>query len=827
MRLRRATCLVFALAVVAATFVRPSAAYASLTSVHVRDVTTSSARVVIWRSSSGQRTIYYRYGSSGTLSITSSLQNVVFTISGLTSGTNYTLEVSLQSNFGNSQSASFTTLSGASLSSVSASEVTGVSATATVTLTNPDTLPVSVYLRYKHSDEGAWSTTSVNTYGTSVTFSLAGLDYGRDYEVQVSLSGSYTNTSSITVTTDLILPECSAANSPLVDLGEIGIAAGSELTHQGSVPGTVAAASCVDSASRTGVLFTFSVASGEEGAVSVEARRSTSTMVPELLVRSGDAYTGSALFQDTRAGALDALAAGLVDAGTYTLQLRSGARLSDSDVQAGGPYSVTVTRLQPRLVSAFSDPTTVTTVWDVGATTSTDSGNAVELTVQIEYREDSEQTWTSVAASLSPPEGQESVTDTVTGLDFGSAYYVRAAYTNAAEYVESDGILTRARILLSGAPYGVEATAHVVDVATRKYQVRAAWETPEIVADDNTDWGYAIRLDGGVAYFNEAGREHVQETVFLYGADAVRGGVLAIEVNNSFECLEPAESEANSWTTCSLNYNQRDYILPLGAYWSTPWSAPALVRIADHGFTAGTTGTDKDPDQAVTETMDVFLGVAGLGEEDRPSQALSVLLCSGLALGAGVGLALKAGGMKLAPVLLGTGVGYTIWGGLGPVIFGVPGGLVAVTAALPVVGGGLALMNRFLPFLPMVSRVIVVLLLVHFATMLGHIMAGAEPAVCAGSSDVLCGTPLEGIFGRAESTEVSANPFKFLGSVLTLMSVLKGFTWYDYELLSSSGNVVVVLWVWGVRAVFMGVALWLLWQGLGIIAQAMGRFFGR
>ena len=59
------------------------------------------------------------------------------------------------------------------------------------------------------------------------------------------------------------------------------------------------------------------------------------------------------------------------------------------------------------------------------------------------------------------------------------------------------------------------------------------------------------------------------------------------------------------------------------------------------------------------------------------------------------------------------------------------------------------------------------------------------------------------------------------------MSVLKGFTWYDYELLSSSGNVVVVLWVWGVRAVFMGVALWLLWQGLGIIAQAMGRFFGR
>ena len=735
MRLRWAACGVITLVVVAATVMWPPEAHAwSVTGISVSNITVSSAQVqfTITNPYSYTRTIYYRHKPSGgaytrgTVQTTSTSASV--TITGLSSGTNYTVQASNQSNYFSSKSASFTTLSGASLSSVSVSGVTGVSATATVTLDNPDTRPVTVHLRYKRTSESTWTTNSASTTSASVDFALSGLDYGRDYEVQASLSETYTNITSGAFTTDLIAPVCDETNNPPVDLGEIGISAGSALTRQGSVPATVSGAPCVDSDSRSGVYLRFTLAAGEAGAVKVEAPRGTSTMTPDLLVRGGDAYTGAELFQDTRAGALDALAAGLVDAGTYTLQLRSGARLSDSDAQAGGSYSVTVTRLQPRLVSASSEPTTVTTVWDVGATTSTDSGNAVELSVQTEYREDSEQTWISAAASLSPPEGQDSVTDTVTGLDFGSAYYVRAAYTNAAEYVESDGILTRARILLSGAPYGVEATAHLVDVATRKYQVRAAWETPEIVAGDNTDWGYATRLDGGVAHFNEAGREHVQETVFLYGADAVRGGVLAIEVNNSFECLEPAESEANPWTTCSLNYNQRDYILPLGAYWSTPWSAPALVRIADQGFTAGTTATDKDPDQAVTETMDVLLGVAGLGEENRPSQALSVLLCAGLALCAGVGLALKAGGMKLAPVLLGTGVGYTIWGGLGPVIFGVPGGLVAVTAALPVVGGGLALMNRFLPFLPMVSRVIVVLLLVHFATMPGHIMAGAEPA---------------------------------------------------------------------------------------------------
>ncbi len=160
-------------------------------------------------------------------------------------------------------------------------------------------------------------------------------------------------------------------------------------------------------------------------------------------------------------------------------------------------------------------------------------------------------------------------------------------------------------------------------------------------------------------------------------------------------------------------------------------------------------------------------------------------------------------------------------------LFGVPAALVAVTAAFPIAGGGLHLMNRFMPAMPPTAKVIAVLLLIHFATMMGHVMAGAEPAGCAGSADFLCGTPLEGIFGRAQGIEVSANPFKFAGSVLTLLRIMKDFTWYEYELLTASTNIVVMLWVWVVRVVVVGVALWMARQGLGIIAQAVGRFFGR
>ena len=672
-----------------------------VTGLSISSITTSSAslQVNLANPDGDSLTVHYRYRPSGGAYTsgtgTTSGTSASFAISGLTSGTSYYVQASLYSGYYPSRSGSFATQSGASLSSVSASGVTGVSATVAVSMTNPDTLPVAVYLRYRKNPQSAWTTRSASTTGASAAFQLSGLEHGWDYSVQASLSGSYTNTTSGTFTTGLIAPECGESNNPPVDLGEIGIAAGSVLTHQGSVPGTVAAAPCVDSDSRSGAYFRFSVASGEAGAVKVEASPGTSPMSPDLLVRSGDAYTGTALFKDTRAGEDNALAAGLVDAGTHTLQLRSGARLTGSGPASGGAYSVTVTRLQPRVASVSALPTSLSTIWDVGAATSTGADNGVDLSVMIDYREDSAQAWTSAETSISPSDQQQSVSTTITGLDIGRTYHVRAAYTNAAVYVESGGILTRARILLSGAPYGVEATAGLVDEAIRRYEVRAAWETPPIVADDNIEWGYATRVDGGVPHPNEAGREHVQETVFFYSGDAVRGGALTIEVINSFECLAPDASETDPWTTCALTYNERDYTLPVDAYWSTPWSAPALARIAGPGFTAGTTGMDKPPDDAVVQLIDLGFELAGVGPEDRPSHALSVMLCAAIALTAGIGIALKTGGMKLPQVALGSGLFYSIFGGIGPFLFGVPGALVVVTVAAPVGLGGAWLMRRF------------------------------------------------------------------------------------------------------------------------------------
>lgn len=127
----------------------------------------------------------------------------------------------------------------------------------------------------------------------------------------------------------------------------------------------------------------------------------------------------------------------------------------------------------------------------------------------------------------------------------------------------------------------------------------------------------------------------------------------------------------------------------------------------------------------------------------------------------------------------------------------------------------------------MTVKVMVGILLLQVATTFGAVAASAQPAACEGSRDFLCGTLLEGLFGRAEEVEVSANPFRFAGSVLTLFQVMRGLTWYDYEVLNESENVIVALWVFVVKGFFVCFRLYLGWRFLGIISQAVGRFLGR
>ena len=118
-------------------------------------------------------------------------------------------------------------------------------------------------------------------------------------------------------------------------------------------------------------------------------------------------------------------------------------------------------------------------------------------------------------------------------------------------------------------------------------------------------------------------------------------------------------------------------------------------------------------------------------------------------------------------------------------------------------------------------------LLLHVFTHFGVLAANREPVECVESDNYLCGTPLADLFGHAARLSISANPFKVAQSMLAVVGIMGELTWYDYAVLNESSNEVVRMFVWVVKAGFICLRLYLLYRAGSVIANAVGRFFGR
>ena len=127
----------------------------------------------------------------------------------------------------------------------------------------------------------------------------------------------------------------------------------------------------------------------------------------------------------------------------------------------------------------------------------------------------------------------------------------------------------------------------------------------------------------------------------------------------------------------------------------------------------------------------------------------------------------------------------------------------------------------------MTPKILAAILILHLATTFGAIAAGGLPSACEGSKDFFCGTPLDGLWDRADDVEVSPNPFRFGASVVKLLGVLQSLTWYDYEVLNQSDWTLAVIFVFAMKGAFTIFRLYILWRFLSIIAQTAGRFLGR
>ena len=492
---------------------------------------------------------------------------------------------------------------------------------------------------------------------------------------------------------------CTPDNFPPVQLGTLGLSGGSTLTHAGTLEGRFYEAPC-DSpfdSWRAAKFFEFTVGADAAGAVQIEAPRGQSTMLAGLYLRSGTAYSGSVVWQDANyvhaTYSDDALAAGLLAAGAYTLELRNASTdmTNANPAAAGGAYSITITRLQPEATSSYTTPSGVHTTWDLGAAVQASqrntTANRIALDVDIDYKLESAPDWTSAATGLSPEDGGRTVSNDISGLTLGETYLVRAGYTNASHH-ESVELETEAFIRISASPYRLEAVATLIDEAMVKYRIRAAWQTPEIELGDDLSYVYATRLDGGDAVRNPAGQEEVLETVFDYAPAAGRN-ILEIEVNNTFSCA------ASAGAPCELVYDGRDHAIPAGESWSTTWSAPGLVQFGDMAGGFGSAATDRDPAPAVTQAIDLALEQAMVPEESRQTEALAVLLGGVLSIGVGVALGVVARGPAVNRVILGAGIAFTLLGGVATVLFGFPDELIAMMAAVVMIMAAAFLIKRF------------------------------------------------------------------------------------------------------------------------------------
>ena len=509
---------------------------------------------------------------------------------------------------------------------------------------------------------------------------VTGLNNFQDYIVRVYAYYGLWNSGSVSTT---VMPNPGLCDSGAVDLGTLAVAADSELTSSGELPAAAADLPCVDADTRGSAYFTLVIGTNDAGAVKIESAQGLSAMRPELLLRSGSgAYSGDPLFQDIRADVEDALAAGLVSAGTYTLQLRSTVAADSGQTGIGGAYSVQVTRLQPEPtgLSGFGDR--MLTAWKVGLPVSDDTLNTIALPIKIEYKETKDAAWTVEQVSISPENGEQSFVEEVTGLNVGGTYHVRAAYVGATHYIETADIRVAGQVQLAPGPSGVQASFMLVDEDTNQHEVRVEWETPFFTVDDDTTWKYWLRLDEGIPFPNPSGVEHSQEHRFLYS----KPGLLGIEVRSGFRCTETTGD-------CEITYNGNEYEIPAQGEWSTVWSGPAFVVIPGEVALAGE-GASADPDQAVVALLYTVMGAAGASENEGLARTLSVLLCLVLAAFAAFWV-VRRFGLNTSTVIVAALAFLLIFAGLGLEFFGVPPPLVIVIVVVPFALAGFSLIRKF------------------------------------------------------------------------------------------------------------------------------------
>ena len=197
----------------------------SLSALTVMSVTLTGAtlKVDILAPNGESQTINYRYRpvtqndwtttatDAGSDSTTTTTESAEFTLSGLSSGTQYEVQATLDSDLDNPTlsvlEATLTTLTPDPSISDVAIDAKQTTAKATITIANPGTSGNTVHLHFRVQNTNAWSSPALtSTTNTSeAIIDMTSLTDRTTYEVEIALNSGFTNSTTVTFTT-LVTP---------------------------------------------------------------------------------------------------------------------------------------------------------------------------------------------------------------------------------------------------------------------------------------------------------------------------------------------------------------------------------------------------------------------------------------------------------------------------------------------------------------------------------------------------------------------------------------------------------------------------------------------
>ena len=175
--------------------------------------TTATATIDIANTNGDEQTVHMRYRlttSSGdwseVLTTTSSSDSATVDLSGLTPGTGYDVQASLESAFPAARTGydTFTTLRYPSISSIESENIGRNGATVSATVADSRGMSQTVYIRHRQARYVAWRPTQqTDSVDDVASLRLRGLSSGRDYIAEASLDSNFPSgeTRSVTFTT--------------------------------------------------------------------------------------------------------------------------------------------------------------------------------------------------------------------------------------------------------------------------------------------------------------------------------------------------------------------------------------------------------------------------------------------------------------------------------------------------------------------------------------------------------------------------------------------------------------------------------------------------